>query len=246
MLMPFVLWFQIVNFGLGFMFFGYRAFNFLSLTTYTITFPSAGAVVGISIGGIIVQVNNATTLSNILAIILNKKNAESWSTPKFRERFKEWKELYKTSVGALHVWSWRMTPILGSMLLLIFSELLLRLVYLIAMYTAVMSEIDIPEPDRYEFLFLQVQSSFLEVLSVSLMLLIFIYALAKASSQYKKLDLLVATAKLPEHHLDDFKLLQKRKAAVTIFDFPITAETTATFLKIFLIKVSVLAYAALA
>ena len=253
LLLEFVLWFQLVIIVLGFIFFGYTIWMKITvnvLVTVLLTFMPAGAVIGLVIGRLIIQVNNATTLSNILANTLNKKDAESWSTHESREGFKQWKELYKTSVGALHVWSWHTTPIMGSGLLLSICIMFGILVQLIAIYTATMTEIDIPAQERFDY-FMRDDIGALSVyipglLSISLVVLIFISAIARVSAGYKRLDLLIATARLPEHHLDDFLVLQQRKAALTIFDFPITAETTATFLKVFLIQGALLAYTALA
>ena len=56
--------------------------------------------------GLFVQIHNATTLANMLVKMCTKCTSHKEEL----ERFEEWKEFYKTSVGALHVWSWRMTP----------------------------------------------------------------------------------------------------------------------------------------
>ena len=241
-MLEFVLWFQVVIVAIGCIFAGS-----VNVVNILFTFMPAGAVIGLTMGGLVVQVNNATTLSNILANTLNKKNAESWSPHESQEGFKEWKELYKTSIGALHVWSWRLTPIMGCGLLTLVGELFQRLVTIIAHYAATMTEIDIPEHERFDFFIATMYTTFhIQRLSaISFVILICISGIAKVSAGYKRLDLLIATARLPEHHLDDFFVLQQRKAALTIFDFPITAETTATFLKVFLVQGALLVYTAL-
>ena len=249
LVLEFVVWFQLIFVVVGYTFFSGFSNNvgwYLNIL-WVVILPT-GAAIGITISGLIVQVNNATTLSNILAIMLNKKNAESWSIQEFRERIKQWKELYKTSVGALHVWSWRMTPIMGGSLLLLIWSISEYCINIIAVYISIMTEIDIPEPDRFDYFieYEHTSSMYIQLSSISFILLLFISAIAKVSIQYKKLNLLIATARLPEHHLDDFMILQQGKAALTIFDFPITAETTITFFKVFLIQGAVLTYTALA
>jgi hypothetical protein len=56
------------------------------------------------------------------------------------------------------------------------------------------------------------------------------------SFRYKRLNLLVATLRLPTHQLDDFEILQKQNAAFTVYDVPITSNTVRSILYLLFIQ----------
>ena len=201
---------------------------------------SLGPVVSILLVGLFVQIHNATTLANILVQLYS---IGKLSSEQQQAQFEQWKHFYKTTVGALHIWSWRMTPIIGSLLLVLGSSLLGDLVQSIFLYTSIISEPDIPESDRME-IFRKVSSSTLQyVVLVTIVLLIITSAIAMVSVRYKRLHLLVATLRLPKHRLEDFEIIQKCNAAVTIFDVPITAKTVIALLRLLFIQTVLVALA---
>ena len=104
----------------------------------------AGCLVGMIMCGLFIQIHNATTLANMLVEMCQSCHSEESKL----EKFKEWKELYKTSVGALHVWSWRMTPLTAPTLIWIALSILRSIVRLLFMYTTTMSEPDIIQTER--------------------------------------------------------------------------------------------------
>ena len=113
----------------------------------------------------------------------------------------------------------------------------------IFLYTSIISEPDIPESDRME-IFRKVSSSTLQyVVLVTIVLLIITSAIAMVSVRYKRLHLLVATLRLPKHRLEDFEIIQKCNAAVTIFDVPITAKTVIALLRLLFIQTVLVALA---
>ena len=98
--------------------------------------------------------------------------------------------------------------------------------------TTVMSEPDV-EPDQRFQVFIQIygfgydersSGTMFYLIFGPIMLLVFMAIMAIPSIKYKRLALLVATLRLPKHHLDDFIILQKQNAAVTIYDIPINVE----------------------
>ena len=199
-----------------------------------------GPVVSIILVGLFVQIHNATTLANILVQLCSIGN---FSSEQRQAQFEQWKDYYKTTVGALHIWSWRLTPIIGSVLLVLGSVISGHLVGSIFVYTAINSEPDIPESDRMA-IFMKVASYTLQlVVSFTIFLLGVISAMAMVSARYKRLYLLVATLRLPKHQLEDFAMIQKYNAAVTIFDVPITVKTVVTLLRLLFIQTVLVALA---
>jgi len=102
-------------------FWGSPDFKFMASVALLIG-PAFGVLMSVYFGGLATACNNSTTLSNWLV----RLNRMSLSAEVRSQRFKVWMEFYKTSVGALHVWSWRMTPLFAS---------LFTLVAIIAYYT---------------------------------------------------------------------------------------------------------------
>jgi hypothetical protein len=199
-----------------------------------------GPVVSIILVGLFVQIHNATTLANILVQLCSIGN---FSSEQRQAQFEQWKDYYKTTVGALHIWSWRLTPIIGSALLVLGSLISALLVFSIFLYTSINSEPDIPESDRMA-IFMNLASYQLQlVVTATIFLLVGTSAMAMVSARYKRLYLLVATLRLPKHQLEDFAMIQKYNAAVTIFDVPITVKTVVTLLRLLFIQTVLVALA---
>ena len=165
------------------------------------------------------------------------------SSEERQAQFEQWKDYYKTAVGALHIWSWRVTPIIGSVLLFLGSSVVTGLVYLIFYYSSISSEPDIPAYDRMAIFMKLGAYSLQHVVSFTIALLIFTIAIAMVSARYKRLYLLVATLRLPKHQLEDFETIQKTNAAVTIFDVPITVNTVIILLRLLFIQAVLVAFA---
>ena len=158
------------------------------------------------------------------------------SSEQRQAQFEQWKDYYKSAVGALHVWSWRVTPVIGPFLLTIVSFIIYRLVSVIFYYTTINSEPDLADSKRME-MFLKLGSADMQQMVIgTLLLLIGTGAIAMVSIRYKRLNLLVATLRLPKHELQDFEIIQKQNAAVTIFDIPITANTVITILRLLFVQ----------
>ena len=68
------------------------------------------------------------------------------------------------------------------------------------------------------------------------MLLVTISLMAMVYLRYKRLNLLVATLRLSTHQLDDFEILQKQNAALTICGIPITTNTVRSILYLLFIQ----------
>ena len=163
------------------------------------------------------------------------------SSEERQAQFEQWKDYYKTAVGALHIWSWRMTPVFGPMLLAFFSMIIGYLVTIVFLYTTISSEPDIDDSVRME-MFLELGSAEIGVtVFMTLWLLIITGAMAMVSVRYKRLHLLVATLRLPKHEIQDFEVLQRQNAALTIFDIPITANTVTAILRLLFVQVVLVA-----
>ena len=192
-----------------------------------------GPLGGIGISGLLIQNHNATILSNILVQLCSMENLLSEQR---QAKFEQWKDYYKTAVGALHIWSKRSTPIIISILSTMGIWIIYLLVGSIFGYTAIISEPDIPESNRMHIL-LKINSgntTFLVMLTI--VLLVTISLMAMIYLRYKRLNLLVATLRLPTHQLDDFEILQKQNAALTICDIPITTNTVRSILYLLFIQ----------
>ena len=129
-----------------------------------------------------------------------------------------------------------MTPI--SLVFYLFLGLLIvySLISSIFAHTAIISEPDIPEAKRME-IFLKINSgntTFVIIYTIGL--LVNFSFMAMIYLRYKRLNLLVATLRLPTHQLDDFEILQKQNAAVTICDIPITTNTVTSILYLLFIQ----------
>ena len=163
------------------------------------------------------------------------------SSEQRQAQFEQWKDYYKSAVGALHVWSWRVTPVIGTLLLTLVSLIINGLVDVIFKYTTINSEPDLDDSQRMG-IFLHIGSGRMQITVVmTLVLLISTGAIAMVSIRYKRLNLLVATLRLPKHELQDFEIIQNQNAALTIFDIPITANTVATILRLLFVQTALVA-----
>ena len=106
-----------------------------------------------------------------------------------------------------------------------------------------MSEPDIIESKRMD-IFLQVSPhATRNTVSFTMILLVGISGMAVISFRYKRLNLLVATLRLPTHQLDDYEILQKYNAAFTVYDIPITSSTGMSIFYLVLIQTALAALA---
>ena len=71
--------------------------------------------------GLWVQVRNVKTLANLLYEFCSTDEVKFGNSDRSDDDernviagYDHWLEMYKTTIGAMHVWSWRVTPILGS------------------------------------------------------------------------------------------------------------------------------------
>ena len=158
------------------------------------------------------------------------------SSEQRQAQFEQWKDYYKTAVGALHIWSWRVTPIIGILLLVFVGVIISSLVRTIFYYTTLNSEPDLEESKRMEYFLYFGSGGMQSTVVFTLILLIITGAIAMVSVRYKRLHLLVATLRLPKHEIQDFEIIQKQNAAVSIFDIPITANTVITILRLLFVQ----------
>jgi hypothetical protein len=191
-----------------------------------------GVVVYILFAGLVVQMTNATTLSNLL-VRFNTATALSAETRD--QKRKDWEEYYKTSVGALHVWSCRMAPLFGGVLLFLCVWVVENVAGLISLYTTTMAETDIIESDRFKvFLALEGTKQEMQELTVTtVVLLALVGAISTVSMRYQRLHHLIETLGV--------EFNSSSNAAVTIFNVPITTETTVAVLQLLFVESAVLA-----
>ena len=203
----------------------------VGITAGILTGASAGCFLAFETNGLFVQIHNATTLANMLVKMCTSHQEEL-------ERFEKWKEFYKTSVGALHVWSWRMTPLFGGLIVWFGIGIVSFICRLLFMYTTIMSEPDINDSERIEVFqnSSEVQFQMVSLIAFTTMLLVLVGAMSMISIRYQRLHLLIATLGLPQHHMDDFNILQQHNAALTIFDQPITVNTTVSILRLLFVQ----------
>ena len=161
---------------------------------------------------------------------------EEWSA-----RFREWKESYKVTVGSMHVWSWRTTPLTGNIIALLIMSIVRHIVIAVFGYTHIMSEPDIPEGERFS-VFVGIYNETAGLLaSNTLLLLVLLVLMAMVSSRYVRLGQLVAAQRVMlQNELEDFLILQKN-AALTVFDVPITVKVVRTMLRFAFIQAIVMA-----
>jgi len=64
------------------------------------------------------------------------------------DQFEHWKRFYKTSVGALHIWSWRTTPIIGCFFALMMLAMVNGIITIIFLYMTIHSMAGMSEYDK--------------------------------------------------------------------------------------------------
>jgi len=217
--------------NLGYVY-GFTYFDLMSFVFNTfLVWLSLGPLSSIFMVGFIVQIHNATTLSNILV-----QSMEHVSSEQRLAQFEQWKDYYKTAVGSLHIWSRRISQTIFGVILMLGVAIIVNLVYSIFLYTHIMSEPDIIESKRMG-IFLSISSgTTTQLIMFTTLLLTSISLMAMISFRYKRLNLLVATLRLPTHQLDDFEILQRQNAAFTVYDVPITSNTVRSILYLLFIQ----------
>ena len=174
-------------------------------------------------------------------ILVQLCSVEKVSSEERQAQFEQWKDYYKTALGALHIWSWRVSPIIFVILLTNSLFVICELVTTIFIYATINSEPDLADSKRME-MFLKLGAGNMQLTVIfTLILLICTGAIAMVSVRYKRLRLLVAILRLPKHELQDFEILQRQHAAVTIFDIPITANTVTTILHLLFVQTALVA-----
>ena len=160
-------------------------------------------------------------------------------------QFEQWKVYYKTTVGALHIWSWRTTPLFGCILLTLVSRIVMHLVDSVYLYSYMMYEPDIEESKRFTVFGWVSRRGLSQTLVFTVILLVVVCAAAMISVRYNRLRLLVATLQLPAfmYPLEDFSILQNKNAAMQIFDMPITVSTAKTIFQLLFIQTVLMALA---
>ena len=167
------------------------------------------------ITGLIVQISNSTHLAQSLVLCQTQ------------EDFFKWKKWYKTIVGALHVWSWRMSP--GVLVMLMFSvfNVLIHMTRLVQIY---FHTAGVTKECASKSLAIFVQPLIGSATGVAVAL----GGLALISSRYKRINVLIATMQFKDGHakgfgnqmvLADLELLQQHHASFTLFDYPIDVPT---------------------
>ena len=223
-----------------------------------------GALIVLILIGFAIHISNVAVLANLLPTTTKQssimkderkeeeedKEEEEEEDKKDKEeqirsqqiKFEEWKELYKTTVGALHVWSWRMTPLIASIIFMEAVFSIQSLVSSIFIYAAVEKQRDFIDVEKVLTELLSPSFSWAVVWVTVFMLSLFLIALV--SVRYVRLSLLVATSPhLKRLHLDDFELIQKYNAAFTLCDVPIRTSGVVFALKIIFVQVVIFSLA---
>lgn len=204
-------------------------------------FPGVGIATFVMPMGLAVQVHNVTMLSNILARYCSPMGSF--------EQFEKWKAYYKTTVGALHVWSWRMTPITSSVSLVFLSGITRFVVELVFLWTTVMGEPDIPPRERFRVFRDAANAHVVLLIGFTLMLLVFTAAMGSVHGRFKQLHVLLATVRLEAHGghdriLEDLSILQENKAALTVFDTPVKTGALILLYRLLFVEVALIAVSA--
>ena len=100
-----------------------------------------------------------------------------YCSPTGSKAFNMWKEYYKANVGALHVWSWRVTPITGSMTVVFLCGITRFVVELVFLYTTVMGEPDIPQKERFKVFRSAASAHVVLLIGFTILLLVFTAAM---------------------------------------------------------------------
>ena len=205
----------------------------------SLTFPGLSFLIGVLIHGVIVQIHNGTVLANVLI--------EEIIKPHQVDQFGEWMEIYKTVIGALHIWSWRSTWCIGGVLVWFLFGIMRQIVDVVFLYSTFMDPtiVKLSEVERFGFFIKTATNEFQTAIGLSILSAVILFLLAMISVRYKRLRVLVATVRLEDKcRLDDFEILQSDHAAYTLFDVPITTRIVATVVNLVVLQVGLLAFAA--
>ncbi len=201
--------------------------------------PGSGVVLLVMPMGLSIQVHNATMLSNILARYCSPVGSV--------RQFEKWREYYKATVGALHVWSWRMTPITGSLLLFLLVGITRFVVEVVFFYTTVMNEPDIAPDARFRVFWSAARAHVQLLIGFTVILLIFTAAMGMVASRFEMVHVLLATVRL-EHHgqveFGELSVLQEHKAALTVYDIPVKPDALVLLYRLLFIEVGLVAVSA--
>jgi hypothetical protein len=203
--------------------------------------PGAGIAMFVMPMGLAVQVHNATMLSNILSRYCSPTGS--------REQFEKWKAYYKATVGALHIWSWRMTPITGSLSIVFLTGITRFVVELVFLYTTVMGEPDISPSDRFRVFRRAAKAHVVLLIGFTVLLLVFTAAMGMVHVRFKQLHVLLATVRLERHEgegllLEDFSIIQENKAALTVFNTPVKTSALILLYRLLFVEVALVAISA--
>ena len=156
-------------------------------------------------------------------------------------------EIYKTVIGALHIWSWRSTWCIGGVLVWFLFGIMRQIVDVVFLYSTFMDPtiVKLSEVERFGFFIKTATNEFQTAIGLSILSAVILFLLAMISVRYKRLRVLVATVRLEDKcRLDDFEILQSDHAAYTLFDVPITMRIVATVVNLVVLQVGLLAFAA--
>ena len=153
--------------------------------------------------GFAIHISNVSVLANLLpgtrqdvssreeAGINGKSNVDS-NDDQCSLAFDHWMEkYYKTKVGALHVWSWRITPMISSVLLMQVIFALKTVITAVFIYATVMREESVPHLEKTNIVMRLVLPDFSWAVMWLLTLLLTLLLIASVSTRYKRLSLLV-------------------------------------------------------
>ena len=200
----------------------YLPIAFGTQTYVAIIPPGVGTLVGVIMIGFHIQVQNTHAL------------AASLRECKTAEEYHRWKEtLYKPTIGLLHLWSRKLSPMVF-MLLLINIFMLLWNAHLFAILFVQLQQQELP-PDQQEINirdYMPTARAYMAqlliiILLLMALLLIFLGGLAMVSVHYGGLSVLLASLQLPEterFRMDDVQILQEKRGAFLLCGFPLTVS----------------------
>ena len=218
--------------------------NGCNICFITILFTSGPmtALVSQLLLGFIVQIHNATVLGSMLHLVVA---AEKSQQRDIDQQFIEWFDIYKKVIGALHAWSTRTSLLIGSLLLILLSEILYGFINILTLYMVIAKDPDID--DKSSVMFYINGSAVSYLLSFTIILLLLLSAMAMISVRYDRLRLLVVTTTIENgkandaksYLLDELNLLQ-RNAAFTLCDVPVRFGGVILTLKVLFVQLGLL------
>ena len=208
----------------------------LFLTLYGFIILSIFTLGSMILIGVVVQIYNVTVLANSLVKLIAKKRQH--------ELFPRWFLVYKTVIGALHVWSWRTSFIVCAVFLMMVVIIVGDIFVLILVFTTFASEPLVEEGERFSMFASVTSKIILSLLFVSVVLIATLLFMAMISIRYERLQLLIATIVVPGTILNSLNVSLSLNAAYTLFDKPVTVQTVLIALKLLFVQVVLLAISA--